>query len=114
MSVITDNGIETLKSRLHATWTAGDYDLFSRYMEKDARAFYERLRIQPGSQLLDVGCGSGQLSLVAAGDGIKVTGVDIAENLIERARARAEAQHLHARFEVGDAEALPFADASGS
>ena len=112
MSVITDNGIETLKSRLHATWTSGDYDLFSRYMEKDARAFYERLRIQPGAQLLDVACGSGQLSLMAARDGINVTGVDIAENLIERARARAVAQHLHARFEVGDAEALPFPDAS--
>ena len=112
MSVITENGIDTLKSRLHATWTAGDYDLFSRYMEKDARAFYQRLFVPAGSQLLDVGCGSGQLSLMAAGDGINVTGVDIAENLIERARARAEAQHLHARFEVGDAEALPFPDAS--
>ena len=112
MSPITEDGIETLKSRLHTTWTSGDYDLFSRYMENDARAFYERLNVPAGRKLLDVASGSGQLSLMAARDGIDVTGVDIAENLIERARARAEAQHLGARFEVGDAEALPFPDAS--
>jgi SAM-dependent methyltransferase len=52
------------------------------------------------------------LALIAARDGIYVTGVDIAENLIERARARAEAQKLPAQFEVGDAEALPFPDES--
>lgn len=113
MSTTTDeSGIETLKSRLHTTWTAGDYDLFSRYMEKDARAFYERLDVPPGIQLLDVGCGSGQLSLIAAREGVHVTGIDIAENLIARARARAEAQQLPARFEVADAEALPFSEAS--
>src|SRR5689334_25412736 len=81
-------------------------------MEKDARAFYDRLRVAPGSRLLDVACGSGQLSLIAASAGVKVTGVDIAENLIERARAGAEVQHLNAEFEVGDAEALPFPDSS--
>src|SRR5215813_5890929 len=113
MSAVTnENGIETLKSRLHSTWTSGDYDLFSRYMENDARNFYERLDVAPGFQLLDVACGSGQLSLIAARDGVKVTGTDIAENLIERARARAEALRLNARFEVADAEALPFPNES--
>ena len=67
MSAITsESEIGTLKSRLHSTWTAGDYDLFSRYMENDARAFYERLDVPPGTRLLDVACGSGQLSLIAA------------------------------------------------
>jgi SAM-dependent methyltransferase len=113
MSAIThENGIETLKSRLHSTWIAGDYDLFSRYMEKDARAFYEHLDVPPGARLLDVACGSGQLALIAASDGVNVTGIDIAENLIARARARAEAQQLPARFEVADAEALPFSEES--
>jgi SAM-dependent methyltransferase len=113
MSATTDErGIETLKSRLHSTWIAGDYDLFSRYMEKDAQAFYERLDVPPGARLLDVACGSGQLALIAARDGVNVTGIDIAENLISRARARAEAQHLPVLFEVADAEALPFLDES--
>jgi SAM-dependent methyltransferase len=62
--------------------------------------------------LLDVACGSGQLALMAAKDGLDVTGVDIASNLVERARARAQAEGLRARFEEADAEALPFEDAS--
>ena len=104
--------VESLKTRLKKIWMAGDYDRFSRYMEGDARDFYERLNVAPGSQLLDVGCGSGQLALIAAKDGLEVTGVDIASNLVQRARARAQAEGLRARFEEADAEALPFEDAS--
>jgi SAM-dependent methyltransferase len=104
--------IGSLKSRLQKTWMAGDYDRFSRYMEDGARQYYERLEIPPGAKLLDIACGSGQLALMASRDGFDTTGVDIAENLIERARERAAAERLKARFEVGDAEALPFQDAS--
>jgi SAM-dependent methyltransferase len=81
-------------------------------MEGSAREFYERLDIAPNSQMLDVACGSGQLALMAAKDGMEVTGVDIASILVERARARAQAEGLKARFEEADAEALPFDDAS--
>lgn len=103
---------ERLKTRLRTIWMAGDYDRFSRYMEGSARDFYERLNVAPGSQFLDVGCGSGQLALMAAKDGLQVTGVDIATNLVERARARAQSEGLQARFEEADAEALPFEDAT--
>jgi len=104
--------IDRLKSRLRETWMAGDYDRFSRYMEQDARIFYEQLDIAAGSQLLDVACGSGQVALWAARDGVDVTGVDIAPNLVQRAQVRANAEGLKARFIEGDAEALPFEDAS--
>src|SRR5262245_32079748 len=60
--------IESLKSGLRTTWMAGDYDRFSRFMEGGARDFYERLDLAPGSRLLDVACGGGQLSLMAARD----------------------------------------------
>ncbi len=108
-SVITTDA-ERLKTRLKTIWMAGDYDRFSRYMEAGAREFYERLPLVPHGKLLDVACGSGQLALMAAKDGLDVTGVDIAANLIERARSRANAAKLHVRFEEADAEALPFAD----
>ena len=49
---------------------------------------------------------------MAARDGVNVTGVDIAPNLVQRAQARANAEGLNARFIEGDAEALPFEDAS--
>ena len=104
--------IESLKSRLRTTWMAGDYDQFSRFMESDAHSFYHRLNVPPGARLLDVACGSGQIALIAARERAQVTGVDIAENHIERARARSMAEGLPARFRVADAESLPFPAAS--
>lgn len=104
--------VNSIKARLKSIWTAGDYDRFSRFMEGGAREFYERLNIAPGCKLLDVACGSGQLALMAAKDGIEVTGVDIAVNLVQRAQARAQAEGLKVRFQEADAEMLPFDDAS--
>ena len=80
-TVATAPEIGDLKTRLKGTWMAGDYDRFSRYMEEGARIFYKQLDVPAGCELLDVACGSGQLALWAARDGVKVTGVDIASNL---------------------------------
>lgn len=104
--------IAPLKSRLRRIWNAGDYDRISRYTQIEAEGFYRRLGVQPGSRLLDVACGSGELALIAARNGIDATGVDIAENLIERARERARVEGLSARFHEADAEELPFGDAT--
>ena len=102
--------LDQLKTRLKTTWMTGDYDLFSRFMEKDAEVFFERLGIKPGTKVLDVGCGAGQLALIAARAGAKVTGCDIATNWLEKARARALAEGLKVTFKEGDAESLPFED----
>jgi len=104
--------IGPLKSRLRRIWNAGDYDRVSRYMQIEAEGFYRRLGVRPGSRLLDVACGSGQLALIAARNGVDATGIDIAENLVERARERARVEGLRARFQEADAEDLPFGDAS--
>ena len=104
--------IATLKSRLRRIWNAGDYDRVSRYTQTEAEGFYRRLAVPRGSRLLDVACGSGQLALIAARSGVDATGVDIAENLIERARERARVEGLSARFHEADAEDLPFVDAT--
>ena len=108
--ILTSADLDQLKSRLKSTWMTGDYDVFARYMEKDAEVFYQRLGIKPGARLLDVGCGAGQLSLIAARAGAKVTGCDIATNWLEQARTRAAAEGLDITFEEGDAEALPYKD----
>jgi len=107
----TSKEFDELKIRLKKTWMTGDYDLFSRFMVKDAEQFFQRLGVTPGARLLDVGCGAGQLALIAARAGAQVTGCDIATNWIEKARARAAAEGLAITFEEGDAEALPYADA---
>lgn len=102
---------EQLKNRLKATWMTGDYDLFSRFMEEDAIVFFRRLGLSTGAKLLDVGCGSGQLALIAARAGAVVTGCDISTNWIEKARTRAAAEGLEISFDEGDAESLPYDDA---
>lgn len=104
--------LEALKSRLKATWMAGDYGKFARYLEPGAAEFFDRLQVAPETRVLDIACGAGQVALMAARSGAQVTGVDIATNLIEQARERAQAEGLSARFDDGDAEMLPYGDAS--
>lgn len=104
------NEIDQLKTHLRSTWMTGNYDKFSRFMEQDAETFFRRLDIAPGSRLLDVGCGAGQIALIAARNGVRATGCDIAVNWLEQARARAAAEGLQVDFGEGDAEALPYPD----
>ncbi len=106
----TTDQLTDLKIRLKATWMTGDYDAFARYMEEGAKEFFNRLEIPPGARLLDVGCGAGQLALIAARNDLSVTGCDIATNWLQKARARAHAEGLPITFEEGDAESLPYED----
>lgn len=108
--IYTTTALEQLKIRLKTTWMSGDYDYFSRFMEEDAVRFFKRLGVTPGARLLDVGCGAGQLALIAAREGAQVTGCDISTNWIARARVRAAAEGLQVTFQEGDAESLPYAD----
>jgi SAM-dependent methyltransferase len=57
-------------------------------------------------RLLDVGCGSGEHTLLAAAHGASAVGLDIAERAIEQARAKGGERASSARFVVGDALAL--------
>ena len=91
---------------------SGDFDRVAQVYAKSAAEFVERLALAPGARVLDVACGSGNLSFPAARAGADVTGVDIATNLVMTARQRATAEGLSVRFEEGDAEHLPYADAS--
>ncbi len=109
---ITISEIEHLKTRLKATWMAGDFDKIAEIIWAGGAEFIARLQLTPGTRVLDVACGTGNLSFPAAHAGSIVTGVDIATNLLETARARAEAEGVKIQFDEGDAEALPYADAS--
>ncbi|MGB0211921.1 class I SAM-dependent methyltransferase [Algiphilus sp.] len=108
----TDPEMQALKQRLKATWESGDYGAFAVYLERGAAEFLERLDVEPGTRMLDVACGAGQISVPAARAGARVTGVDLAANLVDQAQARAREEGVDARFDAGDAEALPYDDAS--
>jgi len=86
----TNPEMEALKTWLKAMWMTGDFGQVAKRIETGAEEFIARLALKPGVRLLDVACGSGNLSIPAARAGAIVTGVDIATNLLEQARARAE------------------------
>lgn len=104
--------MQALKSRLRATWIAGDFGEIAKSIETGAGEFVARLDLKSGMRVLDVACGTGNLAIPAAKTGADVTGIDIAPNLIEQAQARAVTEGVNAVFEVGDAEALPYEDGS--
>jgi ubiquinone/menaquinone biosynthesis C-methylase UbiE len=103
---------QRLKQGMKAAWSAGDFGQVAKYTADEGVTFIGRLPIRAGMDVLDVACGTGNLAIPAARIGARVAGVDIAENLIIQARARAAAENLSADFRVGDAEQLPFDDAS--
>jgi SAM-dependent methyltransferase len=76
--------------------------------EQIARLFEreERERRQPYGPALDLGCGSGIWSVILAQRGWHVTGVDIVAKAVRRARDRAKAAGVAARFVCGDVTAL--------
>jgi len=105
-----DPTLANLKAKLRAAWMDGDYAAFSAYMKPGATKILADWRIEPGVRLLDVACGAGQTAIPAAQSGARVTGVDIASNLIEAARKQAASEGLHVQFDEGDAEKLPYPD----
>lgn len=101
---------DPMAARNRATWVAGDFDRIAASFREGAAEFIHRLRLKPGDRVLDVACGTGNLTLPAAQSGAAVTGLDIAANLLETADRRARAAGLTIQFEEGNAEALPYAD----
>ncbi len=102
-----------IKAAMRATWMAGDFGrVASTVGAKVGEPFAARIEMRPGSRVLDVACGTGNVTIPLARRGAAVTGVDIAPNLLVQARERAAAEGLAIAFDEGDAEQLPYADAT--
>jgi SAM-dependent methyltransferase len=104
--------MEALKAKLKATWISGDFEQIAKSYRLGAVEFVSRLALKPGERVLDVACGTGNLAIPAARNGARVTGVDIAPNLLDQGRERAKAEGLAIQFDEGDAEELPYEDGS--
>ena len=108
----TTPDINAIKSKMKTIWSAGDFGKIAEIIQDGANEFVERLDLKPGETVLDVACGTGNTAIPAAKKGAVVTGVDIAANSLEQARARAAAEDLEIQFDEGDAEDLPYEDGS--
>jgi SAM-dependent methyltransferase len=99
---------DPLVTRNRAVWTAGDFDKIAAGYRDSAASFVARLGLQPEERVLDVACGTGNLTLPAARADAQVVGLDIAPNLLVTARQRAAAEGLEIVFDEGNAESLPY------
>jgi ubiquinone/menaquinone biosynthesis C-methylase UbiE len=75
----------------------------------------ERVRPRPGERVLDLACGTGIVARAVAralGGDSRITGLDISPLMLEVARQKASAEGFEIEWREGDAQALPFDDAS--
>jgi SAM-dependent methyltransferase len=114
MTAITTTAIDfdALKQRQQATWASGDFAEIAALIVPVAERLVDAADLRAGSDVLDVATGSGNAAIAAARLGCRVTGIDYVPALLERGRERAAAERLDIDFVDGDAEAIPFADAS--
>lgn len=87
-----------------ALWEKGDFTQLAALMRQSGSMFVQSLALTPPLTILDLGCGDGTTAVPLAQAGHRVTGIDIASNLVAAGKARANAEGLaHLVFQEGDA-----------
>lgn len=97
-----------IKQRQQAAWASGNYAVVGTTLQIVGEQLVESLDLKPGTKVLDVAAGNGNVTLAAARRFADVTSTDYVDHLLEKGRARAEAEGLSVEFAVADVEALPF------
>lgn len=101
-----------IKQRQQATWASGDFAIVGVTLQIVGETLCEAANVRAGEKVLDVAAGNGNATLAAARRFAEVTSTDYVPHLLEKGAVRAKADGLDVRFQVADAEALPFADES--
>jgi ubiquinone/menaquinone biosynthesis C-methylase UbiE len=100
-----------LKNRQQTAWASGDYAVIGTTLQLVGELLAEACDLHWDERVLDVAAGNGNATLAAARRGCQVTSTDYVSGLLDRGAERAGAERLAVRFQVADAEALPFEDA---
>jgi ubiquinone/menaquinone biosynthesis C-methylase UbiE len=93
-------------------WGSGNYAAVAERIGQAGEAVVQAAGVEPGLDVLDVACGTGNATIPAAKAGARVTGLDFAPRLLEIARERAADAMVEIDFLEGDAQELPFEDAA--
>jgi len=104
--------LKAIKAKQQVSWSSGDYAIIGTTLQIVGEQLAEAMDLRAGQTVLDVAAGNGNVSLAAARRWCEVTSTDYVESLLARGRRRAEAEGLEVKFQIADAEDLPFPDAS--
>lgn len=93
------------------------YDFIQKWIVRDVRyktLLIEQANIQPGQRVLDLGCGTGTLAIMAkqAQPKADVVGLDADPEMLKNAHIKRDEQKLDVKFDVGFTNELPYPDAS--
>ena len=101
---------DAIKLKQNAAWASGDYAAIGVTLQIVGEQLAESLDLKPGSNVLDVAAGNGNATLAFARRWHNVISTDYVDDLLVKGRARAEAEGFSIRFQIADAEALPFVE----
>ena len=93
-------------------WDAGNYAAVAEKITVAGERVVEAAGVEPGMDVLDVACGTGNATIPAARVGARVTGLDFAPGLLAIARERAADAMVEVEWVEGDAQDMPLGDAS--
>jgi ubiquinone/menaquinone biosynthesis C-methylase UbiE len=93
-------------------WGSGNYAAVADRISVAGETVLDRAGVEPGMDLLDVACGTGNATIPAAREGARVKGLDFSPALLAIARERAADAMVEVDWIEGDAQELPFDDAS--
>lgn len=108
----TTPDFDAIKQRQQQAWASGDFAAVAARIVLVAEQLCDTADLHAGWRVLDVATGSGNAAIAAARLGCTAVGVDYVPALLEQGRRRAAAEGLDVELLEGDAEALPFPDAS--
>ena len=102
--------LEQIKQGAREGWGKGDYSGLSEILRPAAKDLCDACAVGAGQEVLDVAAGDGNFALACAYEGASVVASDIAPGMVERGRARSEAEGYDVEWVEADVEELPFED----
>jgi SAM-dependent methyltransferase len=102
--------LEAIKDRTRKVWGMGNYAVLAGPIEPAAIVLCDACAVSAGQEVLDVGAGTGNFAIACAREGASVVASDLSPAMVERGRARTDAEGYDVEWIEADVEALPFED----